>query len=442
MIESNRKAKSKNNPYLPNIKNNPQTETDYNIKYDSRDFHKKNNLSSYNIDKTEDNRREPIDFNEDNINNLDDKLANLKNRIKETKEKENKIVLPNISKNGIKNNIINRYMRLNNSYDNLKKNNLNLYTPEKKSLIGKIKISNFHSTSEIILLVENIIDELHLKKDYSFNVKDSSMVFIFNSAENAFIIYKRIHAKRSKNKYYQNLLIDLNFENQDSTSVEKVKRKNDEIKIINDRSELIKPFDIKRQEKRKEGELEEKKIVQKEEKLEEQKVEKKERKIKKIKIKENKLAINLKEKNKNNKIKSLDKIKSYNNSKQDIFKNNITDESFKEIYKNYLEYFKQRKEERRKRELNYSNGKNISLRASTPYVEDKKGFQGSLRKTEGEDVVPARFENYIDKASVREGNYKEYHLYNVPDFINHWQLREDTNKNDSKKWISPSRFQI
>ena len=437
MIESHRKTKSTNNPYLPNIKNNHQTETDYSLKSDSRDFNKINNLSPYNIDNTETNRQELIDFNEDNIKNKDEKLTNIKNRIKEKKEKDNKIILPNISNKEIKKNVFNRYIRLNNSYDNLNNNNKNLYTPERKSLIGKIKISNFYSTSEIILLVENIINELNLKKGYSFTVKDSSMEFIFNNAEDALTIYKRIHSKRSKNKYYQNLLIDLNFENQGTKNDEKVKRKNDEIKIKTNRSEFKKTFEKKKSKKNKEEKREDIKIVQKDEKQEEQKEEKKERKMKKIKIKENEFSKSL-----NNKIESLEKLKSYNNSRQDLFKESIPDKSFEVIYKNYLEYFKQRKEERRKKELNYKNGKNISLLASTPYFEDKKGFQGNLRNIGGDNIAPARFENYIDKASVREGNYKDNHLYEVLDFLNHWQLREDTNKNNSKKWISPAKFQI
>ena len=415
MIESYKKIKISNNPYLPNIRYNSQAETNY----ESKDFNKINNFSPYNV-KTELNRQEPINFIEDNINNIDDKLANLKNKIKKNKKKDNKIVLPNILKNEIKKNVFNKYIRLNNSYDNLNKNDLKLNIPERKNLIGKIKISNFYSTSEIILLVENIINELELKKDYSFRVKDSSMEFIFNNAGDALDIYKRIHAERSKNKYFQNLLIDLNFENQDQKSVEKLKRKNDEIKLKADRSELIKS--------------------QKEIKSRSKKEEKKEvKKIKKIKIEESK---SIKEKSANNKIESLEKIKSYNNSKKDLIEESIPDKSFEIIYKNYLEYFNQRKEERRRRELNYTNGKNITLLASTPYVEDKKGFQRSLRKIEGEDIAPARFKNYIDKASVKEGNYRENHLYEVPDFNNHWQLREETNKNNSKKWISPARFQV
>ena len=105
-----------------------------------------------------------------------------------------------------------------------------------------------------------------------------------------------------------------------------------------------------------------------------------------------------------------------------------------------MEYFQQRKEERRKRELNYINGKDISLLASTPFIENnnRKSFESHLRQYEGSDVGPSKFNGYIDKASNKRDNYKESHLYEVPDFINHWKLREE-NKN---KWISPAKFHI
>ena len=123
-----------------------------------------------------------------------------------------------------------------------------------------------------------------------------------------------------------------------------------------------------------------------------------------------------------------------------MYKDKISDKYFEEIYKNYIEYFKQRKEERRKRELNYKNGKDISLLASTPFIENNnlKSFQEDLRKYDGNDISPSKFNGFIGKASIKKENYKENHLYEVPDFINHWKLREE----NKSKWIGPSKFSV
>ena len=134
-------------------------------------------------------------------------------------------------------------------------------------------------------------------------------------------------------------------------------------------------------------------------------------------------------------------LKKYNYSKDNIFKDNLSDQQFAEIYKKYVEYFKQRKEERKKRELSYKNGKNISLQASIPYIENKNYFVGNLRKyNENEEISPSKFEGYIGKASAREDNYNDSHLYEVPDFINHWKLREDIN--NKEKWVSSCEFKV
>lgn len=129
------------------------------------------------------------------------------------------------------------------------------------------------------------------------------------------------------------------------------------------------------------------------------------------------IDINLDLKN-NNKIKSPAKIteelkeenekmlyKKVSPPKKILKKNNynIADKNFEGIYKNYIEYFKKRKEERRKKELSYVNGKNYSLQASTPYVENdnRNYFVENLRKYKGNDISPSKFNGYIDKASIK-----------------------------------------
>ena len=97
-------------------------------------------------------------------------------------------------------------------------------------------------------------------------------------------------------------------------------------------------------------------------------------------------------------LKKLNNYKSYN-----LSKDNLADKNFEGIYKNYLEYFKKRKEERRKKELSYVNGKNYSLQASSPYVENdnRNYFVENLRKYKGNDISPSKFNGYIDKASIK-----------------------------------------
>jgi len=420
MIES--QIDISNNKLLPNIRYPPQNETDNMDNYISKDFNKINKDKLNIIEKAEDGADKQIidnnynDLNDDNIDNKNIPLEKESLVIKsKEKEKDNKIFLPNIMGNEGINNFSSRYVKRNYSQFNLMKNKYHLNASssdiysigEFSKFLAKIKISNFYSTSEIILLAENIINELNLKKDYTFIVKDSFITFIFNDAEEGLILFKKLNLTKLKNKYYQNLLIDINFELKEDTNAENEKRKIP-------------------------------KVILKEEKIFEKKGGEEE-KGKKMKIKIKKLAVSQKKRNK--KLESFKNIKTYNYSKDNLYNDSIlSDKNFEVIYKKYLEYFGKRKEERRKRELNYTNGKNISLQASMPFKENNNLFLGNLRKYKGNDVAPSRFEGFIDKASVKEGNYKDNHLYEVPDFKNHWKLRE--NNNDKKKWISPVQFHI
>ena len=418
MIES--QIDINNNKFLPNIRYPPQKETDNNNNYFSKDFKEINNDKSNIIEKAEaedDKQKVDNNYNDLNDNNTDNKNIPLKKGLSviKSKEKDNKTFLPNIMGNEGKNNFSSSYVKRNNSQFNIIKNKYNLnasssdiYSKDEFSkFLSKIKISNFYSTSEIILLAENIINELNLKKDYTFIVKDSFITFIFNDAEEGLILFKKLNLTKLKNKYYQSLLIDINFELKEDANVQNEKHKMPKV------------------------------ILKKEKKFE--KKEGEEEKGNKMKIKIKKLSVSQKKRNK--KMESFKNIKTYNYSKDNLYNDSIlSDNNFEVIYKKYLEYFGKRKEERRKRELNYTNGKNISLQASMPFKENNNLFLGNLRKYKGNDVAPSRFEGFIDKASVKEGNYKDNHLYEVPDFKNHWKLRE--NNNDKKKWISPVQFHI
>ena len=416
MIESHNEIN--NNNLLPNIRYPPQNDTDNKDNYDSKDLNEINNDKSNIIEKSEDEKQK-VDNNYNYLNdeNIDNKNISLKKGLSviKSKEKDSNTFLPNIIGNEGKNNLASSFAKRNNSHINLMKNQYNLNASssdifnqgEFSKFVAKIKISNFYSTSEIILLAENIINELNLKKDYTLIVKDSFITFLFNDAEEGLILFKKLNLTKLKNKIYQNLLIDINFELKEDSNSQKEKHKIP--KVVLKKGKIF---------EKKEGE---------------------EEKGNKMKIKIKKLSVSKNERNK--KMESFKNIKTYNYSKDNLYNDSVlSDKNFEVIYKNYLEYFGKRKEERRKRELNYVNGKNISLQASMPFKDTNNLFLGNLRKYKGNDVAPSRFEGFIDKASVKEGNYKDNHLYEVPDFKNHWKLRENTN--DKKKWISPVQFHI
>ena len=408
--------KKKYNPYLPNIRYGAQYVNSFNNnnnyskeKYNSRNYKLNDEKINY------DNNKNSFLFtndDEENNNNINEQLTNRSNNKdllnKKNEHNYNNNILPNVfkseekakenpflRKNNSSNDLVSKKLSINNSYENK--------SADLSNFIAKLKITKFYSTSEIILLIETIISELNLKKDYTFSIKDNSMSFIFNDAEQALSIFKQINIEKLKNKYYQNLTVDIKFE----VNKEKEEGKNVIKEIVNE--------EIKNQQ-----------IGNKKMKL----------KTKRIKLLPSKTKNNIQEK----KLESFKNLKTYNYSKDNLFKNKISDKYFEEVYKNYREYFKHRKEERRKRELNYQNGKDISLLASTPYVENnsKKSFFENLRSNGGNDIAPSKFNGYIDKASVKKYNYNDNHLYLVPDFINHWKLRED----NKKKWICPAKFQV
>jgi hypothetical protein len=248
------------------------------------------------------------------------------------------------------NNTLKKY----NSQLNLFNNNYNISSTQSdeedfSNFFGKIKIYNFFSSAEIIVLIENILNDLNFKKNYSFTIKDSLITFSFGDANKALAVFKRLNMEKLNNNYYRNLIIDINLD------------------IKNNHNKLKENYQIK----------EELNMVSKREIY------------KKI----------LPKKYKINEIKDINKfqnIKPYN-----LTKDSVSDKNFVGIYKNYLKYFEKRREERRKKELSYVNGKNYSLQASTPYVDydNRNYFQESLRKYEGKKISPADFNGYI-KASI------------------------------------------
>ena len=248
------------------------------------------------------------------------------------------------------NNTLKKY----NSQLNLFNNNYNISSTQSNeedfsNFFGKIKIYNFFSSAEIIVLIENILNDLNFKKNYSFTIKDSLITFSFGDANKALAVFKRLNMEKLNNNYYRNLIIDINLD------------------IKNNHNKLKENYQIK----------EELNMVSK-------------REIYK-KILPNKYKIN--------EIKDMNKfqnIKPYN-----LTKDSVSDKNFVGIYKNYLKYFEKRREERRKKELSYVNGKNYSLQASSPYVDydNRNYFQESLRKYEGKKISPADFNGYI-KASI------------------------------------------
>ena len=239
----------------------------------------------------------------------------------------------------------NSQMNLFNNYN--ENNNINYNQDEEdfSNFFGKIKIYNFYSSAEIIILIENILNELNFKKNYSFTIKDSLITFSFGNANKALEVFKRLNMEKLNNKYYRNLMIDINLD---------IKNNNNKIKLPDKITEELKEENEK---------MLYKKISP----------------PKKI-------------------LKKLNNFKSYT-----ISKDNLIDKNFEGIYKNYVEYFKKRKEERRRKELSYVNGKNYSLQASTPYVENdnRNYFVENLRKYKGNDISPSKFNGYIDKASIK-----------------------------------------
>ena len=429
-MQSGGNYKKKSNPYLPNIRYTSQNEKELNINHYSNDINKINNpkifYSKFNENPGFDFYSINNNYNENsrneynNINHqLTDRNSFANNKIilnnNKEKQKENyNNIFPHVYRNEFNSRNPDFILRKNNSQIGLfnPKLNINNNSYENKNedfsnFVGKIKIINYYSSSEIILLIENIISELNLRKDYTFVVKDSFMCFTFNDAEQALSIFKRINIEKLKNKYYQNLVVDIKFEIKEGQR--QIERTEEIKEIINDNSKNESPG----------GE-----------------------RIRKTKVKKLSLLPNMSRNGENKKMEKFKNIKTYNYSKDNILMNNnkISDDYFNGIYKNYVEYFKHRKEERRKRELNYQNGKDISLLASSPYIENinRKSFQENLRKNKGINIAPSKFNGFIEKASVKKDSYKENHLYNVPDFINHWKLRED-NKN---KWISSAKFQV
>ena len=238
----------------------------------------------------------------------------------------------------------NSQMNLFNNYN--ENNNINYNQDEEdfSNFFGKIKIYNFYSSAEIIILIENILNELNFKKNYSFTIKDSLITFSFGNANKALEVFKRLNMEKLNNKYYRNLMIDINLDIKNNNKIKLPDKITEELKEENE------------------------KILYK-------------------KISPPKKIL-----------KKLNNFKSYT-----VSKDNLIDKNFEGIYKNYVEYFKKRKEERRKKELSYVNGKNYSLQASTPYVENdnRNYFVENLRKYKGNDISPSKFNGYIDKASIK-----------------------------------------
>ena len=238
----------------------------------------------------------------------------------------------------------NSQMNLFNNYN--ENNNINYNQDEEdfSNFFGKIKIYNFYSSAEIIILIENILNELNFKKNYSFTIKDSLITFSFGNANKALEVFKRLNMEKLNNKYYRNLMIDINLDIKNNNKIKLPDKITEELKEENE------------------------KILYK-------------------KISPPKKIL-----------KKLNNFKSYT-----VSKDNLIDKNFEGIYKNYVEYFKKRKEERRRKELSYVNGKNYSLQASTPYVENdnRNYFVENLRKYKGNDISPSKFNGYIDKASIK-----------------------------------------
>ena len=309
-----------------------------------------------------------------NYNNIPKKeiIPNYLNETNNSKKKENYEMNNHITeenKNEKMNNYNKKYPEFH-TYDNesysLKKNNsqmnlfnenycLNYEEEQFSSFLGNIKISNFYSSAEIIVLIEKILRELNFEKNYTFNIKDSLITFSFGDVNKALAIFKRLNIIKLNNVYYRNLVININLDFKNE------KNKINRNKIVNQ--------------------------------LEEELNDEKEKILFKKKL------------TNRNKLKEITNITNINQSQNfkpnKISKSTAIDQSFENIYKRYQGFYRKRKEERRKRELSYVKGKNASLQSCTPYVENdnRNYFVESLRKYKGNFIAPSDFCRYIDKAS-------------------------------------------
>ena len=316
----------KHNSLLPNISYNNTSQKEF----DNQQINPKNNKSYINLNYSQ--------F-KNNIINKKEKVSNTNNILYTHNNIDNYTLRKYNSQIDLFNN--NNYDIINHTQNN--EDNFN-------DFFGKIKISNYHSSAEIILLIENILNSLNYKKNYTFTMKDSLITFSFGNANKAIEVFKKLNMEKLNNKYYRNLMVDINLD---------LKRNNKNIELPDKTKEDIK---------------EENEIMTF-------------KKISPIK----------------KKLRKINNINRINNFKSYKTKDDIIDKNFEGIYKNYLEYFKKRKEKRRQKELSYVNGKNYSLQASSPYVENdnRNYFIESLRKYKGEDISPSKFNIYIDKASIK-----------------------------------------
>ena len=277
------------------------------------------------------------------------------NNSRRTKNSEIKITNTEENENEKINNNENYTLRKYNSQINLFNDNYNMNNEEEEfsSFLGNIKISNFYSSAEIIILIERILKELNFEKSYSFNIKDSLITFSFGDVNKALAIFKKLNIVKLNNGYYRNLIININLDFKNDKNKTRIKLKN---------------------------KIEEELEGEKEKNL-----------FKKIRSSKRKL-------------KEINDINKFRNAKADnLTKSSALDKSFEGIYKSYQAYFRKRKEERRKRELNYVKGSNASMQSCNPYVENdnRNLFQESLRKYKGNNISPSDFMGYIDKASIK-----------------------------------------
>ena len=341
-----------NNSFLPNIRLNNTSQKEKNNKY----FERRSNNPNININEIDienNNNNNDINFQEknNNINNISFTPYNRDNYA--LKKYNSQMDLFN-----------------NNEYnENFIMNNTNsTYNEEDFSdFLGKIKIYNFYSSIEIIILIEKILKELNFKKNYSFTIKDSLMTFSFGNANKALAVFKKLNKEKLTNKLYRNLMVDINLD------IKNINNNKNNVNINNNNNININNNNLG-----------------------------KDKMMNQSKAEQEKMLFNMlsPQKNKSKEINMVNiarNLKSYNASKE-----NTVDKYFEGIYGNYIEYFKKRKEERRKKELSYIKGKNYSLQASTPYVENdnRNIFFDSLRKYKGNNISPARFNGYIDKASI------------------------------------------
>ena len=330
---NNYRNNQKYNSLLPTIKYNNTAQKESN----NNNLKENNNINSYNKNYTENK----------NINNINE-IENINNYNNTSHLNEHNNDNYALKKYNSQMDLFNNNSNYNNYNIN---NNPQNEEEEFNNFFGKIRISNFYSSAEIIILIESILNELNFKKNYSFTIKDSLITFSFVDANKALSVFKRLNIEKLNNKYFRNLMIDINLD----------------LKNMNNKKKVM-------------------------EKIEEEPREDKEKSFyKRITPQKNKLK----------EIKDINKfknIKSYN-----LTKDTVVDKNFDGMYKNYIAYFKKRKEERRKKELSFVNGKNYSMQASSPYVENdnRNFFRENLRKYKGNNISPSDFNGYIDKASIK-----------------------------------------